>query len=530
MKELKPQAWTLIIIGCCFVLSWLISFTSLIGHMETEFFRQLIELTPSINGSDQFNSSLPYGLQNLILITTFSLLGGYLIFFKKTEPTLIFVIQVVFSLFMFQLLLAVMTQFWLPTIWTIIAFTVTAFILIARAKFLLLKKQRPLSSAQNMLAIKQKINENNFEAAVYMLKNCEFSDEMFELAYDLGVKLEERENWILARYLYSWLVQFDPGIDDFVTRMDIKINPAMDDDLSTTEITGNKNQFGQYQLVGKKALGATATVYEAYDIFTHKRIALKILNQKKPKNSDNSNQLAEKPANENLDDRDVLSFLHEAMTVSRLDHPNIVKIHDADILDEQAYIAMDYIAGYPMSERLRRKNYLTAAESLRIMKSVLDALIVAHSKGVIHGDIKPANIMYDQNKKMYILTDFGAANNGSRIHENEKMIMGTPAYMSPEQLSGAKMDGRSDIFSLSVTIYHLLSGIQPFSGEKLSDLKKSILNQPVDTNLLSIPDIIKQVLEKGLQKKTYQRFADASQMLQAVIYCEKKLKETSNRQ
>ena len=262
--------------------------------------------------------------------------------------------------------------------------------------------------------------------------------------------------------------------------------------------------------MGKKAQGATATVYEAYDLKTHKRIALKILNQL---------------IDDNTGGRDVLAFLHEAMMVSKLDHPNIVKIHDADVVNEHAYIAMDYIEGYPMSERLRRKRLLTSAESLRIMHAVLNALVAAHQQGVIHGDIKPANIMYDKRKKLYILTDFGAANNGSSLLGNEKRIVGTPAYMSPEQLSGNKMDGRSDLFSLAVTVYHLLTGTQLFAGDKLSELKKNVLHQAVDLQQLNVPGMLRQLLEKALQKKTYQRFADASQMLQAVIYCEQKLKQ-----
>jgi len=513
MKAFKPVAWMLLIIGIGFVVSWLLSFTTAIGLMETGFHQQLIELAPVFKYHSQTPAvSLSYGLQNLVLLSTFSFLAIYLLWFKLTEPSVVFIILVAFALFMLQTLLAVMLQFWLPTIWGIVSFSITALLLLTRSKFIKVKKTRPLSRVQRLKAIQQKITEKNYETAVVMLKNCEFSDEMFEIAYDLGVKLEQQENWILARYLYVWLVQFDPGIEDFVTRMDYKINPDMDEDLSTSEITQNKDQFGHYQLLGKKALGATATVYEAFDLLTHKRIALKILNQQ---------------IDDTTGDRDVLTFLHEAMTVSKLDHPNIVKIHDADILNERAYIAMDYIAGHPMSERLRRKNFLTAAESLRIMQSVLNALIAAHSKGIVHGDIKPANIMFDQNRKMYILTDFGAANNGSQLLDVEKRIVGTPAYMSPEQLSGSKMDGRSDIFSLAVSIYHLLSGVQPFSGETLSALKKSVLNQEVDTSILTVPDIIKQVLAKALQKKTYQRFADASQMLQAVIYCEEKLKESS---
>ena len=517
MIKFKPVAWTLVIVGCFFVVSWLLSFTAAIGSMETGFYQQLVELAPALKISvDSAVTAPPYGLQNLILLTAFALMAGYLMWLRKSEPSIVFIILIIFSLFMLQIIFAVMLQFWLPTIWAIVSFMATALVLLIRSKLIYLNKIRPISKHQKLQAIQQKIAEKNYETAVLMLKNCIFSDEMFEIAYDLGVKLEEQENWILARYLYVWLVQFDPGINDFVTRMDHRINPNKGEDFSNMEITQNKDQFGHYQLLGKKARGSTAIVYEAHDLNTHKRIALKILNR----------ELNNETGDDETGDRDVLSFLHEAMIVSKLDHPNIVKIHDADIFNERAYIAMDFIAGYPMSERLRRKKYLTAAESLRIMQSVLNALIVAHSKGIVHGDIKPANIMYDRNKKLYILTDFGAANNGGQLlMDTEKRIVGTPAYMSPEQLSGAKMDGRSDLFSLAVTMCHLLSGIQPFNGEKLSDLKKNVLTQPVNLDLLSVPGMIKQVLEKALQKKTYLRFADASQMLQAVIYCDKKLKE-----
>ncbi len=511
MKKSKPVAWTLVIVGCCFVLSWLLGFTGTIGLVETAFYQQLIELAPVLTISPEDGiTSLPYGLENLLMLSVFSMMAGYLLWSKSTWLPLVFVVLLIFLLFMLQILLAIMAHFWLPTIWTIVSFSSTALLLFLRSKYISFNSIKPFSREQKLQAIDQKITEKNYEAAVVMLKNCEFSDEMFDIAYDLGVKLEQQENWILARYLYTWLVQFDPGIEDFVTRMDYRINPDMDEDLSTREITQNKDQFGHYQLAGKKALGATATVYEAFDLLTHKRIALKILNQK----IDNK-----------TGDSDVLTFLHEAMTVSKLDHPNIVKIHDADIINEKAYIAMDYIAGYPMSERLRRKKLLTVAESLRIMQSVLNALILAHQKDIVHGDIKPANIMFDQKRKLYILTDFGAANNGSQLLGNEKRIIGTPAYMSPEQLSGAKIDGRSDLFSLAVTIYHLLTGVQPFAGQSLAELKKNVLSQEVNISLLSVPEMIRQVLDKALQKKTYQRFTDASQMLQAVIYCDKKLKE-----
>lgn len=516
--------WTLVIVGCCFVFSWLSANSTVAGWMEVAFNQQLVELLPAIKLPAHAGPPPSYAIKNLVLITVFSLMILYLAILKKSKFSVIFTIQLVFSLFMLQLLFEVMLQIWLPTIWAIVCFVFTALLLMMLSKFIGLKKKQTFFREKRLNAIKQKIKEGNFEKAVLMLKSCQFSEEMFDIGYDLGLKLEQQENWILARYLYSWLSCFDPGIQDFVTRMDHKINPHMEADLSTSEITQNKDQFGHYQLLGKKAIGSTATVYEAFDLLTHKRIALKILN---PVESDEQVEQTTtgELTDEGLNDQGVLSFLHEAMTVSKLDHPNIVKIHDADIHNEQTYIAMDYIAGYPMSERLRRRKYLTAAESLRVMQSVLNGLALAHSKGVIHGDIKPANIMYDQHKKIYILTDFGAANSGSRLRDNGKTIMGTPAYMSPEQLSGVKMDGRSDIFSLAVTIYHLLSGVQPFTGDTLPELKMNVLKQSLDMSVLNVPDAIRQVLEKALQKKTYQRFADASQMLQAVNYCEQKMKE-----
>jgi len=175
--------------------------------------------------------------------------------------------------------------------------------------------------------------------------------------------------------------------------------------------------------------------------------------------------------------------------------------------------------------RLRRREYLTVGECIRITKDMLRALSVAHGHGVVHGDIKPANIMYDTARDTYILTDFGAARSGKRERNAEQVIVGTPAYMSPEQLEGRKLDGRSDLFSLAVTLYHLLSGHQPFSGDNLPELKKNIIGLEPDLNHLTLPAGITEVIHKALQKKPYMRFADAQQMLTSVEFCEAQLYE-----
>lgn len=495
-------------------MGWLLTFTPWVAALETGFHGQLIALLPKLHAERIVgDDSLSLRLQHVVMLVMFCLVVFDLLIVNRQGPTPYFIILVFFLALMVQIVLENLYLFWLPTMWASMVFLACCTVLYFWARSYRIKELLFPEPACQVPMIREHINNKDYNTAVLILRNCHFSDELFELAYELGIQLEREKNWSLARSLYVWLVQFDPGMQDFVERIDQMTSQPIEQDVSLNEITESRGQFGHFQLLGKKARGATATVYEAYDLNTHRRVALKILNQRLQDESG---------------ERDIRSFLHEASMISNLDHPNIVKIYDADVLGDQAYIAMDYIAGYPMSERLRRKKLLTAAESLRIMRSVLSALVLAQQKGIVHGDIKPANIMYDKNRKHYIITDFGAAYSHHRVPPareggSEKRIIGTPAYMSPEQLTGARTDGRSDLFSLAVTIYHLLSGRQPFQGEKLSQLKHNILNQEVDMDILSVPDSIKQILAKALQKKPYQRFADASQMLHSVLYCQQKL-------
>ena len=285
--------------------------------------------------------------------------------------------------------------------------------------------------------------------------------------------------------------------------------------MAVRKVKPGLQSIGNYQLLQKIATGATSLVYEATDMRSQNRVALKVMRIRKE---------------EKIERDRVEHWLHEAVIVSQLDHDNIVKIHDAEMLDDGAYIAMDYISGYPMSLRLRKQEYLTVGECIRISKAMLRALSVAHGHDVIHGDIKPANIIYDIVNETYILTDFGAAYSERMERQNENTIVGTPAYMSPEQLAGKKLDGRSDLFSLAVTLYHLLTGYQPFSGSSLPELKRNILADEPDLNHLTLPTGIFEVLIKALQKKPYMRFADAQQMLISVEYCENQLRERMQKQ
>ena len=510
--QLSPHSkrWIWIVTGSALLLGIGISLLPMVMHMESAFYRQLLALSPQqVATADALE--FPRVL-HLILITV--LIGGSgwcLARAGCTVARLIVVVPVCSSLLMLEILLAVMAQQWLPVLWPLLCFGVLTMILYFWEKYPQIKQFVLPEKLCRLETIRHYIDQEDYRTAILIMKNCPFTDDMFELAYELGMELEQKQNWIQARNLYAWLVQFDPGIKDFVERIDTITQPGFVSDATFDDIT-SEHMFGQYHLLGKKAHGATSTVYEAQDHHTHKRIALKVLDA---------------PLDDATESQEIMAFLHEALTASRLDHPNIVKIHDADIHDERAFIAMDFITGYPMSERLRRQKLITVGEALRVMIQVLDALVLAHQKGIVHGDIKPANIMYEQSHKQYIVTDFGAAYSDFRDKDDSRKIIGTPAYMSPEQLKGNRIDGRSDLFSLAVTIYHLLSGRQPFSGERLSEIKQAVIGKEVEMDTLKLPSCLATIIAKALAKKPYQRYADASQMLRAVHQCEERIKKTS---
>jgi len=511
------RSWMLIFTGSFFIVCWLASFSPFVSALELAFHQQLLVLSPVVSTSTEISAAaLKDYAPQYVLLLVFALILLQLLFIDGQGHAFNYLILVVFSLFMLQMLLAVFSQSWFPAVWASLSFIVCSVVLQVWARWPALQTVVRPEAKCSIALLRQLIAKKGYNEAVQLILSCPFSDALYDLTYDLGVELENTGQLKLAREIYNWMSQYDPAMREFVERVDsLGSTDAMDQNLTLDATSNMPTQFGHFQLLGRKGRGATATVYEAHDMHTHQRIALKILNQRLEDNSG---------------ERDIMGFLHEAITVSTLEHPNIVKIHDADVLGDCAYIAMDYISGYPMSERIRRRKLLTAAESLRIMRSVLSALVLAQQKGIIHGDIKPANIMYDKKRDIYIITDFGAAHSQQRINaareqSQERRIVGTPAYMSPEQLSGGRADGRSDLFSLAVTIYHLLSGKQPFQGKKLSELKHNILHQEVDMQALTVPDSIKQILQKALHKKPYQRFADASQMLHSVLYCQQKLLE-----
>jgi serine/threonine protein kinase len=215
-------------------------------------------------------------------------------------------------------------------------------------------------------------------------------------------------------------------------------------------------------------------------------------------------------------------FFREAETAGRLTHPNIVTMYDAGEEHDLAFIAMEFLKGKDLTPYTKPDNLLSLPNTISIVARVAEALGYAHQNNVVHRDIKPANVMYDPESDSVKVTDFGIA----RITDSSKtktgMVLGTPSYMSPEQLSGKKVDGASDMFSLGVTLYQLVSGRLPFTGDSMAQLMFKIANEAhVDIRQYNpdIPACVAAIANKALAKEPEQRYQNCDQMAKALRLC-----------
>ncbi len=219
-------------------------------------------------------------------------------------------------------------------------------------------------------------------------------------------------------------------------------------------------------------------------------------------------------------------FFREAKTAARLNHPNIVTIYDVGEEQDLAYIAMDYMQGEDLSAYCDPDDLLPVDEVLNIMIHVAEALEYAHGQRVVHRDIKPANIIYDRENGIAKVTDFGVACLVDARTTKAGIVLGTPSYMSPEQLASKKLDIRSDLFSLGVTFYELLTGQLPFEDDSISGLINKIANKKhrdVRKIRPDLPSCLSDVTNKALRKDVKKRFQSGGQMVASLQACLEKI-------
>src|SRR4051812_27289837 len=208
-------------------------------------------------------------------------------------------------------------------------------------------------------------------------------------------------------------------------------------------------------------------------------------------------------------------FLREAETAAQLSHPNIVPIFSVDEREGLVYFVMGYVEGDNLAKRLHDQGPMDVDEARRILCETADALAFAHARGVVHRDIKPDNILLDKDSGRAMVTDFGIARVADANSFAERgEIVGTAQYMSPEQVSGESVDGRSDLFSLGVTAYYALSGKLPFDGPSLPAVALKIVNAepPRLTTIGDVPTVLVESIERCLAKKPDERFANGEEL------------------
>ncbi|MGZ4831776.1 MAG: serine/threonine-protein kinase [Terriglobales bacterium] len=263
-------------------------------------------------------------------------------------------------------------------------------------------------------------------------------------------------------------------------------------------------KIGRYQIVSELGKGAMGVVYKAQDPTVGRCVAIKTLRL----------DLHGTEAEEMLG-----RFKNEARTAGVMNHPNIITIYDAGEQDGMFYIAMEYMEGQTLQQLLKGGKRLPVEHAVDIVRQVCAGLDYAHSRGIIHRDIKPANIMITADGTVKIM-DFGIAKGGGTDMTTAGHVVGTPNYMAPEQVKGKPLDGRSDLFSVGVVLYEMLTGERPFAGENITTIIYKIVNDvPVDPRERdhTMHPGISAVVMKALSKDPDGRFAAGADFARAVL-------------
>jgi serine/threonine-protein kinase len=258
---------------------------------------------------------------------------------------------------------------------------------------------------------------------------------------------------------------------------------------------------GRYRILRKLGSGGMADVYLAQDTQLERRVAIKLL----------ARRFAEDPAF-------VERFRREASNAAGLSHPGLVAIYDRGRWDGTYYIAMEYLPGLTLKELIRERGALAPAEATDIAIQMLQAVRYAHRHGIVHRDIKPQNVMIDEEGRAKV-TDFGIARAGSSDMTETGSILGTAQYLSPEQAQGLPVDGRADLYAVGVVLYELLSGRVPFDAESAVTVAlKHVSERPTPPGRIApgVPPALESVVMQALEKRPDDRFQDADAFIAAL--------------
>ena len=385
---------------------------------------------------------------------------------------------------------------------------------------------------------------DNFEQRFAELKGRKPTATVLSDLYTLGTQLERRGRAPQATAVYRHLARFDNTYRDVAERlrrlMDAErakpkaavpspdktaasptpkaaaatavATPAAAAAAAAADVVAAGNdiqRLGRYQLEREIGRGAMGIVYLGRDTAINRMVAIKAI-----------------PLASEFSDAELVEarsrFFREAETAGRLNHPNIVTIYDVGEERGLAYIAMEYLKGRHLSDYAKSDNLMEPRKVLEVIARTADALGFAHKQQVVHRDIKPANLMYDPSTDVLKITDFGIARLSGAGSTRTGIVLGTPSFMSPEQLEGRTVTGHSDLFSLGVSLFQLLTGQLPFTADSMTGLMQQIAEAPHPPLRAFRPDLpacVEKIIDRALAKDPDARYDTGAQMAAALEDC-----------
>ncbi|MBN1103450.1 MAG: CHASE2 domain-containing protein [Deltaproteobacteria bacterium] len=404
---------------------------------------------------------------------------------------------------------------WLKTVYIGLCL-VTVYIAISVKDFIVKARTYELTSKESietnrMLGLSLQ-SQGLLDLAFEKFRKCPLDDAMKDVVYNLGLDYERKRMINKAVSVYEYILTGDRDfrdLEDRIPKLRKMISPypssgyegRKEAKIVVSDDLGIKPTVGRYEILGELGQGAMGIVYKARDPKINRLLAIKTIRF--------SDEFEEEKLKE-VKDR----FLREAEIAGKLSHPSVVSIYDVGEDYDLTYMAMEFLEGDNLQGFCRMGSLLPLRKVLYVVAETASALHYAHSNGVVHRDIKPANIMFLKDGHIKV-TDFGIAKAVSSSQTKSGVVLGTPNYMSPEQINGHEIDGRSDIFSLGVVFYELLTGQPPFKGKTLTNLFYQITqvkHAPVRSVNPKVPKPCEQILDKALAKDPDLRFQSAGEL------------------
>lgn len=394
--------------------------------------------------------------------------------------------------------------------------TTKRFLVTERGK---VKSDEQSAESNRMLALAFQ-GQGQLDMAWDKFRQVPLSDAVMENLYNLALDFERKRQFNKAESVFRHMADFNPKFKDLETR--VKRAKAMSETVmlggsgggrTNTSIledgTVEKPMLGRYQVEKELGKGAMGVVYLGRDPKINRVVAIKTMALSQEFDEEELADVKER-------------FFREAETAGRLNHPNIVTIFDAGEEHDLAYIAMEFLKGRDLVPQTKPGHLMPLPKVMDIAARVADALAYAHGNNVVHRDVKPANIMYEAESDQVKVTDFGIARITDSSRTKTGMVLGTPSYMSPEQLAGKKIDGRSDLFSLGVMLFQMVCGKLPFEGDSMAQLMFRIANeQHPDIRDLrpDVPDCLSAIIDRALAKDADARYQSGNDMAADLRTC-----------